>query len=85
MDGVDLTVHAGEVFGLIGHNGAGKTTLLKLMLGLLPATSGDIRVCGKPVRGEEFRQVRRGIGYLPESVALYDNLSGSRRCCSSPG
>jgi Cu-processing system ATP-binding protein len=76
VDGVDLTVHEGEVFGLIGHNGAGKTTLLKLMLGLLPATSGDIRVCGQPVRGEMFRCVRRNIGYLPESTALYDNLSG---------
>lgn len=76
VDAVSLVVHEGEVFGLIGHNGAGKTTLLKLMLGLLPVTSGDIRVCGQPVRGETFRRVRRSIGYLPESVVLYDNLSG---------
>ncbi|MFZ1492817.1 MAG: ABC transporter ATP-binding protein [Candidatus Competibacter denitrificans] len=76
VDGVDLTVQAGELFGLIGHNGAGKTTLFKMMLGLLPATRGDIRINGKSVRGEAFRQVRRGIGYLPESLALYDNLSG---------
>lgn len=76
VDGVDLTVQAGELFGLIGHNGAGKTTLFKMMLGLLPATRGDIRIDGQSVRGEAFRQVRRGIGYLPESLALYDNLSG---------
>lgn len=76
VDAVSLVVHEGEVFGLIGHNGAGKTTLLKLMLGLLPVTSGDIRVCGQPARGETFRRVRRSIGYLPESVVLYDNLSG---------
>jgi Cu-processing system ATP-binding protein len=76
VDGVDLTMHEGEVFGLIGYNGAGKTTLLKLMLGLLPATSGDIRICGQRVRGEGFRQVRRSIGYLPENIALYDHLSG---------
>jgi Cu-processing system ATP-binding protein len=76
VDGVDLMVRPGELFGLIGHNGAGKTTLFKMMLGLLPATRGEIRVDGQPVRGEAFRQVRRGIGYLPESLALYDNLSG---------
>ena len=76
VDGVDLTVQTGELFGLIGHNGAGKTTLFKMMLGLLPATRGEIHIDGQPVRGEAFRQVRRGIGYLPESLALYDNLSG---------
>lgn len=76
VDGVDLEVEQGELFGLIGHNGAGKTTLFKMMLGLLPASEGEIRIGGQPVRGEAFRQVRRGIGYLPESIALYDNLSG---------
>lgn len=76
VDGVDLSVQTGELFGLIGHNGAGKTTLFKMMLGLLPATRGDIRIDGQPVRGAAFRQVRRRIGYLPESLALYDNLSG---------
>lgn len=76
VDGVDLTVRTGELFGLIGHNGAGKTTLFKMMLGLLPPTRGDIRIDGQPVRGDAFREVRRRIGYLPESLALYDNLSG---------
>ena len=76
VDGVDLTVPEGELLGLIGPNGAGKTTLFKLILGLDVPTSGDIRVCGEPVRGEAFRRVRRSIGYLPESVALYENLTG---------
>ncbi|HHW76144.1 MAG TPA: ABC transporter ATP-binding protein [Xanthomonadaceae bacterium] len=76
VDEVDLTVRAGELFGLIGHNGAGKTTLFKLLLGLLPPNRGDIHIAGQPAHGEAFRQVRRGIGYLPESLALYDNLSG---------
>jgi len=76
VDGVDLSVRAGELFGLIGHNGAGKTTLFKMLLGLLPPTGGEIRVAGQPTHGEAFRQARRGIGYLPESLALYDNLSG---------
>lgn len=76
VNGVDLTIQTGEVFGLIGHNGAGKSTLFKLMLGLLPATAGDIHIDGAPVRGERFRQVRRQLGYLPENIVLYDNLSG---------
>lgn len=76
VDGVDLTVHQGEIFGLIGHNGAGKSTLFKMMLGLLPLTAGEIRINGQAVRGEAFRQVRRSVGYLPENVVFYDNLTG---------
>ena len=76
VDGVDLEVHRGELFGLIGHNGAGKSTLFKMMLGLIPATSGEIFIDHAPVTGSGFRAVRRKIGYLPESVALYENLTG---------
>lgn len=76
VDGVDLAVQSGELFGLIGHNGAGKTTLFKMMLSLLPATQGEIKIDGQPVSGTAFRAVRRNIGYLPESLALYDNLTG---------
>lgn len=76
VDGVDLAVQEGEIFGLIGHNGAGKSTLFKMMLGLLPASAGEIRIHGQAIRGEAFRQVRRNIGYLPENVVFYDNLTG---------
>lgn len=76
VDGVDLTVQAGELFGLIGHNGAGKTTLFKMLLGLLEPTRGELRIAGELAHGAAFRQVRRSVGYLPESLALYDNLSG---------
>ncbi|WP_310734534.1 ABC transporter ATP-binding protein [Azohydromonas caseinilytica] len=76
VDGVDLDVRRGEVFGLIGHNGAGKSTLFKMMLGLVAPSAGEIRIQGAPVSGRGFRAVRRGIGYLPENVVLYDNLSG---------
>jgi Cu-processing system ATP-binding protein len=76
VDGVDLAVQQGEIFGLIGHNGAGKSTLFKMMLGLLPASEGEIRIHGQSIEGEAFRQVRRHIGYLPENVVFYDNLTG---------
>ena len=76
VDGIDLRVERGEIFGLIGHNGAGKSTLFKMILGLVPATSGDIRVSGATVQGRNFRAARRHLGYLPENVVLYDNLSG---------
>lgn len=76
VDGVSLTVHKGETLGLIGHNGAGKSTLFKMMLGLIPPTSGKIDINGTPVHGGAFRELRRSIGYLPENVVFYDNLTG---------
>lgn len=76
VDDVSLAVPAGVMFGLVGHNGAGKSTLFKMMLGIEPLSSGTIRIHGSPVRGATFRILRQRIGYLPENVALYDNLSG---------
>lgn len=76
VDGVDLSVQRGEILGLIGHNGAGKSTLFKMMLGLVTPTSGDIKVGGVSVQGRDFRAARRHMGYLPENVVLYDNLTG---------
>lgn len=73
---VSLTIGKGDMFGLIGHNGAGKSTLFKLMLGLLPASAGRVRVGGVDTGSAQFRQVRRRIGYLPETFVSYDNLSG---------
>ncbi len=76
VDGVDLAIARGELFGLIGHNGAGKSTLFKMMLGLVRPTRGSVHVDGIEVGGGAFRAVRRRIGYLPENVVFYDNLSG---------
>ncbi|ODS55434.1 MAG: copper ABC transporter ATP-binding protein [Acidobacteria bacterium SCN 69-37] len=76
VDGVDLDVGRGEIFGLIGHNGAGKSTLFRLMLGLERPTTGRLAIDGVPVLGRGFRGVRRRMGYVPETVVLYENLTG---------
>jgi ABC-2 type transport system ATP-binding protein/ribosome-dependent ATPase len=71
VDTVDLEVRPGEVVGLLGANGAGKTTLIRLLLGLLRPTSGAIRLFGEP----PSRRTRRRIGYLPQGLGLYDDLT----------
>lgn len=76
LDGVHLRIGRGQLYGLIGHNGAGKSTLFKLVLGLITPTAGHITVNGIAAGGRQFRLARQSIGYLPENLALYDNLSG---------
>lgn len=76
LDGVDLAVPRGQLFGLIGHNGAGKSTLFKLVLGLIAPSHGRLWVDGCEVGGRDFREARRRLGYLPENLVLYDNLDG---------
>jgi ABC-2 type transport system ATP-binding protein len=71
VDGVDLTVAAGEVVGLIGANGAGKTTLIRMLLGLLAPTAGQVRLFGEP----PSRRTRARLGYMPQSLGLYEDLT----------
>jgi Cu-processing system ATP-binding protein len=70
---LNLTLAEGEVLGLFGHNGAGKTTTMKLILGLLQASEGRVEVIGRDPRTSD---VRRQLGYLPENVTFYPQLSG---------
>lgn len=73
---LNLTLGEGEVLGLLGHNGAGKSTAMKLMLGILTPTAGRVRVFGEDPRGPASGRLRLKLGYLPENVSFYDNLTG---------
>jgi ABC-type multidrug transport system ATPase subunit len=73
VDDVTVRVEAGEVVGLLGANGAGKTTLLRLLLGLLPPTSGSVALLG----GTPDRQRRSRLGYVPQGLGLYADLTVS--------
>ena len=72
LNALDLTIHKGEIFGLLGPNGSGKTTTIKLLLGLLFPSSGEGFVFGEPAAKVEKNE---RIGYLPEESYLYRFLN----------
>lgn len=72
LDGLDLEVRAGEIFGLLGLNGNGKTTSMKTALGLLRATSGTVEVFGRAPGSEASL---RDVGYLPELPYFYPSMT----------
>ncbi len=74
VDGLDLTVHKGELFALLGVNGAGKTTAIKMLSCLTSPTQGDALVEGCSIRREP-QQVKRYIGVSPQETAVAPNLS----------
>ena len=76
VDRLNLQVGENEIFGLLGPNGAGKTTSILMMLGLTEPSAGTVSVCGfNPTR--EPLKVKRIVGYLPEEVGFYDNLTSA--------
>ncbi len=74
----DLNIHVekGKIYGLLGRNGAGKTTTMKMLLGLTQPTSGEVRIWGKPLQGNEKKILPR-IGSLIESPGFYPNLTAT--------
>ncbi|MDI5987247.1 ABC transporter ATP-binding protein [Halomonas sp. M4R5S39] len=76
LDALDLRVRQGEVLALLGHNGAGKTTTMKLILGLLSPSAGTLAVLGGAPDGPHAETLRRRLGYLPENVSFYEQLTG---------
>jgi len=75
LDGLDLTVHTGEVHGFLGPNGAGKSTTLRVLLGVLRADAGEVRLLGgDPWNAPE--DLHRRLAYVPGDVDLWPNLSG---------
>jgi ABC-2 type transport system ATP-binding protein len=72
LEGLNLHVNRGEIFGYLGPNGAGKTTTFKLLLGLIFPTAGDAWVLGKHIKDV---RVRKHIGFLPEQPYFYDYLT----------
>lgn len=72
LDNLDLAVHRGEVFGFLGLNGAGKSTTIRLLCGLLRPTAGEICIANEPLVWPDTRQVRRRIGYLPQSLRFHE-------------
>jgi ABC-2 type transport system ATP-binding protein len=73
VDGLNLKIDEGEMFGFIGPNGAGKSTTIRFLATLLKATGGEGTVNGKSVTREPL-EVRRNIGYMPDSFGVYDGM-----------
>ena len=75
VDGVDLTIEPGEIFGYLGPNGSGKTTTVKMFTGLLEPTGGHIFYEGRDIR-QDLVAYRKRLGYVPEEPLLYPYLTG---------
>lgn len=82
LNGINISVRAGEVVALFGRNGVGKTTTLKTIMGWLSPTSGDIRFEGRSIAGwSPDRICRAGIGFIPEDRRVFPTLSVEENLC----
>ncbi|HYH22339.1 MAG TPA: ribosome-associated ATPase/putative transporter RbbA [Azospirillum sp.] len=74
VDGVSFRIERGEIFGFLGSNGCGKTTTMKMLTGLLPASAGEARLFGAPVKPRDL-ETRRRVGYMAQAFSLYGELT----------
>lgn len=75
LDGINMEVEKGEIYGFIGPNGAGKTTTLRILLGILKATRGEAKIFGKDA-WKDAVEIHRNVAYVPGDVNLWPNLTG---------
>jgi ABC-type multidrug transport system ATPase subunit len=75
VDGINLEVPKGSIYGFLGPNGAGKSTTIRMLLGLIRPTTGQVRIFGDTVRQNQFSHFR-SVGALVEAPSLYPHLSG---------
>jgi len=74
VDGVDLNIKSGEIYGLVGSDGAGKTTTMRLLVGALLPTEGEINICGYDLR-TQVELARSTVGYLSQRFSMYEDLT----------
>src|SRR3954453_16874909 len=76
VDGLSLAVPRGCFFGFLGPNGAGKTTTIRMLMGLIPPTSGSIEILGMAMPGNDVL-IKSRIGVVPDESLLFDHLTGA--------
>jgi ABC-2 type transport system ATP-binding protein len=77
VSGLNLDIHAGELFGLLGPNGAGKSSTIRVLIGQRRPSEGEVHVCGLDVV-REWQQVKERFGYVPDRDNLFDEFTGKR-------
>lgn len=74
LDHLNLTIHEGEIFGLLGPNGSGKTTAINCLLALLKYDKGEITVMGKPMKPDSY-DIKKNIGVVMQNVAVFEQMT----------
>ena len=75
VDAISFEVPTGQIVGFLGPNGAGKSTTLKMLTGMIEPTSGTASVCGFDLK-TQLIEVKRHVGFVPESGAVFESLTG---------